>query len=124
MRSIYLLSLLSLCFTACQSDTDQLPPVEEQLIQQLGKQSAIQDYLTNFPYAYVSREYYCQTEDCQEIFSAIGLDIPVYAREEAFMRALRHAIIIREINTSETTPYLRYELRTNNKVSETGTITL
>lgn len=77
-----------------------------------------------YPNAYIGMEEYCSQEDCKEYLSKIGIEIPVYSKEESFMRALKHTIIIQEVNTSSNLPYLRYILRVNNKVTGSGTLTL
>lgn len=124
MKLLYPLLLLALLFSSCKAVTLDAVPAKEQLMLKLSDTPEIQEFIKTYPHAYIGIEAYCDQEDCKAYFDQIGIDIPIYSKEESFMRALKHTIIIQEVNTLSSLPYLRYKLRVNNKVTGTGIITL
>ncbi|PHN02816.1 hypothetical protein CRP01_30000 [Flavilitoribacter nigricans DSM 23189 = NBRC 102662] len=92
------------------------------LFEKLAREEPVRNFIEQFPHAYVSQNDFCEGTDCEQSLRDAGINMPVYSKEAAFMRALRQNIVIVEINTTAEVPYLKYRLEGEGKEPRTGTI--
>lgn len=108
-------------YSCGQSDTI---PVKQQLFLVMKNDAAIRSFIDTYPYAYIAENMFCEGEACKTLLREIEFDIPVYSKEDAFMRKLDNSITILEINTSAEVPFLRFHLNGKDAQDESGMITL
>jgi replicative superfamily II helicase len=124
MKATAWIFLPFLLLLACTSLPYETPPVEEQLLVRFKTDPAVQEFVKTYPQAYISREYFCKERDCSEMVEQAGIKVPVYSKEESFMRALRQTILIRRLEADAQVPSLEYQFRIENEIVGSGTITL
>jgi hypothetical protein len=96
-----------------------LSDIELQLFQKLAKEALVTKFLQEHPATCILAAGFCADRDCVELAQKAGLKIPVYLREQAFMRKIDHFLIIHEVNTDQAPPNLQYELMTPKGQSNT-----
>lgn len=120
-----LATLLYLLFIGCATSGPQTAKMQQKLLQKWSKAADLTDFLAKYPHTGILAIEYCETHDCKELMSSADLNIPVYGREDAFMRGINTLIKIHEVELQKATPYISYELMSgSNKDNERKTITL
>lgn len=120
-----LATLLCLFFIGCATSGPHTTEIQQQLLQKWSKAADLTDFLSKYPHTGILAIEYCETHDCKELMISADLNIPVYSREDAFMRGINTLIKIHEVELQKATPYISYELMGgSNNDNERKTITL
>lgn len=124
MRPYFLILALSILTVACQSQNVESTEIRQQLFREFGRQAPLLRFVDQYPQAVIVKNDQCGGPDCRDQLVNAGIEIPVYSREDAFMRKLDRMIVIQELTLSGPKPQLTYVLYPEDKPQQVYTVTL
>lgn len=110
MKNLPLLFVFFLLLAACKIDLPDTSAIRQRLFEKLLQDEAFIAAVQTQSNVYLLSSDQCNTDNCQDYFLNAGLNLPIYTKEEAFMRNLSNSIIIQDIDLSTQVPFLEYQI--------------